>query len=214
MGWPQLSVCEVILTLGPTFQLLTDKSNKICVVLLSWMVFTLPGWSFGFFLLMWQNISIIRRLSSSLVRIFWPYRITETAFAWCKHQLKPTSVWTHWAAEIPRSYNMFTPVAISVNPSTDSIKPHQTISFQSPIQPGLFVWLKAYTTALHLADVAINHRLALPLQLAAWQMFHNNWGPHPTLPVKERKKKKRGKREGKKKHGISTRLLVTLSRLL
>lgn len=28
---------------------------------------------------------ILSRLSSTLVRIFWPYWITETAFAWCKH---------------------------------------------------------------------------------------------------------------------------------
>lgn len=148
------------------------------------------------------------------MRIFWPYRITETAFAWCKHQLRVTSAWKHWAAEIPRSYNMFTPVAISVNPNMDSIKPHQTISFQSPIQPGLFVWLKAYTRALHLPDVAINHQLALPLQLAAWQMFHNNCAPqpHPTLPVKE--KKEMGWKRKKKRPGISTRLLVTLSGLL
>lgn len=45
------------------------------------------------FPLMWQNMSVIRRLSSSSVRIFWPYRITETAFAWRKHQPKPTSAW-------------------------------------------------------------------------------------------------------------------------
>lgn len=127
MRWPQLSVCEVTLTLGQTSQLLTDKTRKICVVLRLRMVFARPGWWLGFSSYVTKHF-IIRGLSSSLVRIFWPYRITETALARCKHQLRPTLAWKHWAAEIPRSYNMFTRVAISVNPSTDSIKPHQTPS--------------------------------------------------------------------------------------
>ena len=122
-------------------------------------------------------------------------RITEAT-----QTMKPSSTQEHKAAEIPRSYTMFTRVTISVNPSTDAVKPRQTISFQSPVQPRLFVWLKAYSRALHLADVAINHRLALPLQLAAWQMFHNNCSPHPTLPVKRKKKRERVK-ETEKKNG-------------
>lgn len=113
---------------GYTSQLLTDKSNKICVVLLSRMVFALPGWWFWVFLLCDKTFRSFTGYLQAWWESFGPYRITETAFAWCKHQLKPTSARKPWAAEIPRSYNMFTRVAISVNPSTDSIKPHQTPS--------------------------------------------------------------------------------------
>ena len=92
------------------------------------MVFALPlpARGFGFSLLRRDKTfrSFADRLQS-LVRIFWPCRIVEMALGWVQ---APAEADLRRASEIPRSYNMFTRVAISVNPSTDSIKPHQTPS--------------------------------------------------------------------------------------
>lgn len=120
-------VCKVTLTL--TSQLLTDESREICVVLFSWKVFTFPGCPFGLSFYV-ANISIIAdylqasRESTDRIR-------QEKQHLLGKNTPVPNSAWKHWAGEIPWPCVTFTRVAISVNPSMDSINLHQPISFRS-----------------------------------------------------------------------------------
>lgn len=107
-----------------------DRQNPqdlCCVAFTDSFFFLVPADGLGF-PLMWQNISSFADYLGAWWESFDHIGSQKTALARCKHQLRPTLAWKHWAAKIPRSYNMFTRVTMSVNPSTDSIKPHQTPS--------------------------------------------------------------------------------------
>lgn len=65
----------------PTSQLLTDEYIKICVVLHSRIVFTIPGCSFGVFLLCDKTFQSF----ADYLQAWWEsfdHRLTDTALAW------------------------------------------------------------------------------------------------------------------------------------
>lgn len=113
-------------------KLLTDKSNKICVVLLFADGFSpLPWLILLGFPLMWRNISIHSQIIFKLgENLFDRVKSQKKRHSLCcKHQPEPT--WKHLSCKkIPRSYNMFTRVC------------HQCESqhglHKNPIRPHLF----------------------------------------------------------------------------